>query len=106
MDAKSTLKVACMVKPFKSFINLRVGSYYVVFFQRISLKNVEKIRVDFVDFFTYLPQRFSKIMDDNILAELNGYDTTVVLMYSGKSSDGSLLIDFDIARYDVDVDVF
>lgn len=105
-NAILALKEACITKPFKSFANLKVGSYYATYFQRESWSHGDKIRVDFYDYYMYLPQRFSRILDDKLLNELNAHDISVVMTYSGKRSDGWQLLDFDIVKYDVDVDVF
>lgn len=113
LNARKALKSACIVKPFKSFTILKVGSYFVEHFERVSssssssIANVdERIRVDFFEFFMYLPPKFSSVLNDKLITELNGIDTSVVMIYSGKSADGRLLLDFDILKYDVDIDVF
>lgn len=106
-NALSALKSACLFKPYKSFANLNIGSYYAEYFQRVlSIQGETKIRVDFFDFFMYLPQRFSRVLDDRNLAELNAQPTSVVMTYSGKGPEGRLLLDFDIIKHDADGDVF
>lgn len=82
-----------------------IGSYLVEMFQRVSTINGEKIRVDFFDYFMYLPQQFSSILNDKLLADLSAYDRSVVMTYSGKSPDGRLLLDFDLIQHDADNDV-
>lgn len=99
------LKSACITKPFKSFNNLKADSYHIYNFQRVSLNDGEKIRVEFIDFFIYLPQRYTKCLDDKLLNELNNIDMAVVMTYYGKSKYGSQLLDFDIVKFDVDHDV-
>lgn len=100
------IKSACVSKEYKSFNNLNAGSYYVQYFQRITTPSGERIRVDLVDFFVYLPQRFSYKLDDDNLTELNTIDKAVVMTYAGKKSDGSPILDFDVVKFDADYDIF
>lgn len=92
--------------PYKSFMNLNIGSYHVVKFERETSILGERIRMDFNDYFMFLPQRFSKRLDDELLTELNAHGTTVMMTYSGKGSNSWPLLDFDVIRYDVDEDIF
>lgn len=101
------LKSACVNKPFKSFKNLKTGSYYVQGFQRAHTSYGDRIRVELFDCFVYLPTRFSKILNNKDVSELNEC-IDVVMTYTGRDSDSQdrLLLDFDVVRLDVDGDVF
>lgn len=97
-----------MNKPFKSFKNLTIGTHYVESFRRVSTNFGDRIRVDFLEFYMYLPDRFSRLLTDGLLTELNNGDSDVVMTYSGKDSivQNRLLLDFDAIRLDLDADVF
>lgn len=100
MEAIKVLKTACLNKPFKSFKNLAIGDYVVVNFQRVSTNYGERLRVEFHDCAMYLPERFSHLLTDEHLTELN--DSTVVMSFSGKdpNTQNRLLLDFEIIRAD------
>lgn len=100
MNAISMLKSACVNKPFKSFKNLLVGDYIVEDFQRVTTSYGDRVRIEIFDAVMYLPERFSRILSDGLLTELN--ESTVVMSYSGKDPNTSnrLLLDFDVIRTD------
>lgn len=100
MNAISVLKAACLNKPFKSFKNLAVGDYVIENFQRVSTTYGERLRIELFDCIMYLPERFSSIMTDSLLTELN--ESTVIMAYSGKdpNAQNRLLLDFDVIRTD------
>lgn len=104
-SALEALRSACADKQYRSFANLSPGSYLIEMFQRVSSINGGKIRVDFFDYFMYLPKRFSNILSDKLLTDLSVYNRSVVMIYSGKGQDGRLLLDFDVIKLDSDYDV-
>lgn len=103
-NALKILNTAGITKAFKSFMNLNIGSYHVQRFRRVKFSHGVKIRVDFYDFFMYLPQRFSRVLDKKLIGELNS-TKQLTMTYSGESPQG-VLLDFDLVKYDVDFDVF
>lgn len=107
MSAIETLKSVCIDKPFRSFKNLVIGTYYVQNFQRSYTNYGDRIRVELFDCFVYLPARFSNILSDEHLSELNDYDN-VAMTYAGRDSkyQERLLLEFDVIKLDVDDDVF
>lgn len=100
MSAIDILKSACANKPFKSFKNLTIGDYVVDNFQRVITDYGDRLRVELHDCVMYLPERFSHLLTDDHLTELN--ESTVVMSYSGKDSNAHnrLLLDFEIIRID------
>lgn len=100
MSALEVLKTACLSKSFKSFKNLDVGDYVVYDFQRIATDFGARIRIELHDCTMYLPERFSNMLTDEHLTELN--DSTVVMSFTGKdpNAQNRLLLDFEIIRVD------
>lgn len=100
MNAISVLKSACINKPFKSFKNLTAGDYVIENFQRVSTTYGDRLRIELFDCVMYLPERFSRILSDGLLTELN--ESTVIMAYTGKdpNAQNRLLLDFDVIRTD------
>lgn len=100
MNALGVLKAACANKPFKSFKNLDIGDYVVDNFQRVKTDYGDRLRIELSDSVMYLPERFSNLLQDEHLTDLN--DSTVVMSYSGKDPNNRnrLLLDFEIIRMD------
>lgn len=100
MSALNVLKSACQNKPFKSFKNLNHGDFVVTNFQRVSTDYGDRLRIELHDSVMYLPERFSNLLSDEHLTELN--ESTVVMSFSGKdpNAQNRLLLDFEIIRVD------
>lgn len=98
MQALGILKSACVNKPYKSFRNLAVGDYVVDNFQRVNTNYGDRLRVELSDCVMYLPERFSHLLTDDHLTELN--DGTVVMSFSGRDphAQNRLLLDFEFIR--------
>lgn len=85
MSALSSLKLACEKHHFKSFNVLEPGEYIVQSFTKVKTNYGDRIRIDLDDCYMYLPERFTKILFDDKLAELNRGPK--IMNYSGKDSE-------------------
>lgn len=96
MNELTHIKAACINKPFKSFVNLKVGDYVVENFQRVSTSLDHRIRVELYDCVMYLPECYTNHINDEILNEL---DRVIVCMsYYGKNAASQELLDFTVIR--------
>lgn len=97
MNAIQTLKSACAMKHFVNFDNLPTGEYIVESMQRVTTPFGERIRVELKDVIVYLPERFTKVLTEEIVAELN--TCAMVMIYSGKDPvQNRLLLDFEAVK--------
>lgn len=89
----NALKGNCAKKPFMGFNELAVGEYEVKHFKRVETQYGERIRVDLIDKFMYLPERFIFMSNDDI-KELN--KTPKIMIYGGKddTNHNRLFLDF------------
>lgn len=67
---------------------------------RVTTNYGERVRVEFYDCVMYLPERYSRLLTNELLTEIN--EATVVMSYSGKDPEAQnrLLLDFDAIRTD------
>lgn len=100
MAAINVLKTACLNKNYKSFKNLAIGDYVVDNFQRVTTDYGDRLRIELHDCVMYLPERFSHLLTDDHISELNS--STVVMSFSGKDSNAQnrLLLDFEVVTMD------
>lgn len=99
VSALNALQKACLKKPFRSFKDLDVGEYIVESFALVETKFGKRLRINLVDTYMYLPERFSMSLDDAALSELNS--SPKIMVYSGKdmTDKDRLMLDFKDVPY-------
>lgn len=103
MDALGALKSACVKKQNESFKDLQPGEYLVYKFTEVSTTHGNRIRIDLLDTYMILPERFAKILTEPIIDDLN--KSTKVMIYGGKDSSNRdrLILDFRDESYFADL---
>lgn len=95
MSAIKNLKAACGNKPIISFKNLTVGNYVVTNFRRVETKFGVRIRTETIDSTIFLPERFSVLLSDEDIIQLNA--ARVIMRYKGRDVENNnrLILDFE-----------
>lgn len=84
MSALDALNVISEKRSFKSFKTLPIGEYIIRKFFEVDSSYGKRIRIEFDDGYSYLPERYNKLSQDQI-DELNL--TPKIMIYSGKDRD-------------------
>lgn len=84
--ALDVLNSICEKRSYKSFKTLTHGEYIIRRFSSIESNFGNRIRIDFDDGFSYLPERFNTLSSEHI-TELNL--TPKIMVYAGKDSVNS-----------------
>lgn len=94
MASFNLLKSQCCDKPYCSFNNLDLGEYLIKEFALVNTKYGERLRLDLGDKEVFMPERFSKNLTPEGLAELNA--SKAMLIYKGKdaANKDKLKVDF------------
>lgn len=97
--ALNTLKAACTHKKYVGFKDLSPGEYIVNKFSIVNTVYGERIRIDLLETYMYLPQSFLKTLKPELLDDLN--KTPKLMNYSGKDPNNrnTLILDFNDANY-------
>lgn len=96
---------ACANQKYCNFANLPLGEHLVFEFSIVETQYGERIRADLGDKYVYLPERFTKKLNQENIAELN--ETQNVLCYYGRDplKNNKVLLDFkkvddlDLSQY-------
>lgn len=96
MSAIDALKSACLNKPFKSFKNLPISNDYIIErFDMVHTSFGDRIRIEMHDCFMFLPERFSRVLDQDALNKLN--KSSVMMLFKGRDcvNNNRLVLDFE-----------
>lgn len=87
----NALNMACSKKTYQSFKNLQPGEYIVNQFSIVDTIHGKRVRVDLVDSYMLLPERFIHQLGQDQINVLN--KASKIMVYGGKnSSDRDRLI--------------
>lgn len=97
--ALAALNSACVKKTYQSFKNLERGEYIVDRFSIVDTVHGQRVRIDMVDTYMLLPERFIKQLGEETIAALN--QTPKIMVYGGKDTTNRdrLILEFRSGAY-------
>lgn len=105
-SAVDALNTACEKKSYQSFKDLPIGEYIVNHFSICNTTYGDRVRIELVDTYMILPERFVTKLDQEKIDVLNR--SPKIMVYGGKDSTSRerLILEFRDSSYYADMFTF